>query len=57
MGICKNKEEAVRNLKANCPLKKIAKPYEIAHSVLFLSSEYSSYITGAVLTIDGGISL
>ena len=57
MGICKSKKEAIRNLRASCPLKRIAKPCEIARTVLFLSSGYSSYITGAVLAIDGGGSL
>ncbi len=39
------------------PLKRIAEPQEIADAVLWLSSDSSSYITGHILTIDGGITL
>lgn len=39
------------------PLKRFAKPQDVASSVLFLSSENSSYITGANLFVDGGISI
>jgi NAD(P)-dependent dehydrogenase (short-subunit alcohol dehydrogenase family) len=31
-----------------------AKPEEIAHAALFLAAPGSSYITGHVLTVDGG---
>lgn len=36
------------------PLGRMAEPDEIARSVLFLASEDSGYITGAVISIDGG---
>lgn len=36
------------------PLKRIAKPEEIASAILFLASEEASYITGTTLTVDGG---
>jgi 3-oxoacyl-[acyl-carrier protein] reductase len=37
------------------PLKRIATTNEIANTALFLSSEMSSYITGQVLRVDGGM--
>lgn len=41
-------------LLARAPLKRAGKPEEIAAAVVFLSSEESSYTTGATLYIDGG---
>jgi NAD(P)-dependent dehydrogenase (short-subunit alcohol dehydrogenase family) len=36
------------------PVNRIAKPEDIAHCILFLSSERASYINGAAIDIDGG---
>jgi Dehydrogenases with different specificities (related to short-chain alcohol dehydrogenases) len=37
------------------PLGRIAKPWEIAEVVAFLAHESSSFVTGAVWTVDGGL--
>ena len=47
----KVKEEFINNI----PLMRTGKPEDIAKVVLFLSSEYSDYITGQVINIDGGM--
>ncbi|KAI5918406.1 NAD(P)-binding protein [Camillea tinctor] len=39
------------------PMGRIAQPEEVADSVVFLCSPRSSYITGAALLIDGGVTL
>jgi len=39
------------------PLGRIGDAEEAAEAVLFLSSDYSNFITGQIITVDGGRSL
>ena len=39
------------------PLRRVGQPAEIGHLVVYLASEASAFMTGAVLRIDGGQSL
>lgn len=49
------KEEAKARLLDMIPLGRFAEPVDIARAVLFLVSEDSSYITGQVLAVNGGL--
>ncbi|PKL81844.1 MAG: 3-oxoacyl-[acyl-carrier-protein] reductase [Ignavibacteriae bacterium HGW-Ignavibacteriae-3] len=48
-------EQQKEAILANVPLKRLGKPEDVAKAVLFLSSADSDYITGQVLTVDGGM--
>ena len=50
----KTSEEIVKSWESQIPLKRMAQPREIASLVVFLASERASYITGAVIQVDGG---
>jgi len=41
---------------ATVPLKRIGTPDEIANAIVFLASDKASFITGHVLSVDGGKS-
>lgn len=45
-----------QELRDESPLGRFGRPEEIAEAVLFLSSSRSSFVTGADLTIDGGLT-
>jgi NAD(P)-dependent dehydrogenase (short-subunit alcohol dehydrogenase family) len=48
-------EEALIRAKAKLPLGRIATPEEIANAVLFLASSKASYISGAIVAMDGAV--
>lgn len=48
--------ELVKQLQAATPLGRSARPAEIAEAAAWLLSDRASYVTGAVLTIDGGMT-
>jgi 3-oxoacyl-[acyl-carrier protein] reductase len=40
--------------RARLPLRRMGEPDEVAKVILFLASDLSSYIQGAVIPVDGG---
>ncbi|HRZ86734.1 MAG TPA: 3-oxoacyl-[acyl-carrier-protein] reductase [bacterium] len=48
-------EEIKKKMLENIPLGRMGTPDEVADAVLFLASDLSRYITGQVITIDGGM--
>jgi NAD(P)-dependent dehydrogenase (short-subunit alcohol dehydrogenase family) len=44
-------------LKDYIPLGRAADPSDVANAILFLASDMSAYITGAVIPVDGGLSV
>ena len=49
-------EDIKQQFLAQIPMSRVGEPEEVAHAVLFLAEEASSYITGHTLVVDGGMS-
>jgi 3-oxoacyl-[acyl-carrier protein] reductase len=54
--LTRTKPEAMKQMLAQIPMGRIGNPSELAATVAFLASEPASYITGAVLQVDGGFT-
>ena len=50
-------EKVLQFMKDRTPLGRLAEPEEVARGVTFLASDASSFVNGAVLRLDGGMSL
>ena len=49
-------EELLTRQQARIPLRRLGNPDEIAEVALFLASDHASYVTGAIIPMDGGAS-
>ena len=47
-------QNIIQAMAKSIPLQRIGKPEDIANAFLFLASDMAAYITGAVLSVDGG---
>jgi len=52
-----NTPETIAFVESLHALKRMARPEEIAHSVLYLASDASSFTTGTAMLVDGGVSI
>ncbi len=53
--VMKMPEKVLEGMKARTPLGRLGAPRDIANAYYFLASDEASFITGAVLSVDGGI--
>ncbi len=50
-------EKVIKMLEEKTPMQRLGQPDEVARLYLFLASDESSYITGQVIGVDGGLKL
>jgi 3-oxoacyl-[acyl-carrier protein] reductase len=48
-------ENQIKNIKNQIPLKRLGTPEDVANLIVFLSSDFANYITGQVISVDGGL--
>ncbi|MDD5174640.1 MAG: 3-oxoacyl-[acyl-carrier-protein] reductase [Candidatus Omnitrophica bacterium] len=55
--VAKMPEKVLDSIKAKVPLGRLGTPEDIANAFVYLASDEASYVTGAVLSVDGGVVL
>jgi 3-oxoacyl-[acyl-carrier protein] reductase len=50
-------ENILTMMKGKTPLNKLAEPIDIAYAYLYLASDEARYVNGAVLSVDGGLTI
>lgn len=50
-------EKVLKMMEEKAPLRKLGRPEDVAEAYLFLASDAAGFITGAVLSVDGGLVL
>lgn len=48
-------EERQKELKSQIPMRRFARPEEVAYMATFLASEYAAYVTGQQINVNGGL--
>lgn len=55
--LMKRNPEVEKELLRDIPAGRMGEPYEIAHTVMWLCSPYSTFVDGASISVDGGFSV
>lgn len=55
--VAKMPEDVLDGMRSKVPLGRLGSPEDIASAYLFLASEEAAYINGAVLSVDGGMTV
>jgi 3-oxoacyl-[acyl-carrier protein] reductase len=50
-------EKVLQGMRDKTPLQRLGTPEDVANSYLFLASDEAAFITGAILSVDGGVTL
>lgn len=50
-------QEVINKYLENIPMKTLGTPDDVANTVLYLASDLSSYVTGEVIRVDGGLAM
>jgi 3-oxoacyl-[acyl-carrier protein] reductase len=50
-------EDLLEKIKEETPLKRLGLPQDVSDAVLFLASDAAEFITGQVITVDGGLTV
>ncbi len=51
-----DREEVIKMRNEAVPMKHMGDAWDVAHAALFLASDEAKFITGEILTVDGGHS-
>ncbi len=50
-------EKVLQSISERTPLRRLGQPIDVANACLFLASEQAEFVNGAVLSVDGGLTL
>jgi len=53
---CRGDEETLRRMGSTAPMGRLGTPEEVAEAIVWLLSDAASFVTGAVVSADGGVS-